>query len=48
MMIINPKEPREQRVEMMTMNGYDMDYDLEGPVMPPSMAEIRGTMKSTQ
>ena len=43
MMIINPKEPREQMVEMvMTMNGYDMDYDLEGPVMPPSMAEIRG------
>ena len=43
MMIIDPKEPREQMVEMvMTMNGYDMDYDLEGPVMPPSMAEIRG------
>jgi FtsP/CotA-like multicopper oxidase with cupredoxin domain len=43
MMIIDPKEPREQMVEMvMTMNGYDMDYDLEGPVIPPSMAEIRG------
>ncbi len=43
MMIIDPKEPREQMVEMvMTMNGYDMDYDLEGIVAPPSMAEIRG------
>jgi manganese oxidase len=43
MMIIDPKEPREQMTEMvMTMNGYDMDYDLEGPVAPPSMAEIRG------
>ena len=43
MMIIDPKEPREQMTEMvMTMNGYDMDYDLEGPVAPPSMAEMRG------
>jgi FtsP/CotA-like multicopper oxidase with cupredoxin domain len=43
MMIIDPKEPREKMVEMvMTMNGYDMDYDLEGTVAPPSMAEIRG------
>jgi FtsP/CotA-like multicopper oxidase with cupredoxin domain len=43
MMIIDPKEPREQMTEMvMTMNGYDMDYDLEGPVASPSMAEIRG------
>jgi manganese oxidase len=43
MMIIDPKEPREQMTEMvMTMNGYDMDYDLEGTVAPPSMAEIRG------
>jgi FtsP/CotA-like multicopper oxidase with cupredoxin domain len=43
MMIIDPKEPREQMTEMvMTMNGYDMDYDLEGAVAPPSMAEIRG------
>jgi manganese oxidase len=43
MMIIDPKEPREQMVEMvMTMNGYDMDYDLEGNIAPPSMAEIRG------
>jgi manganese oxidase len=43
MMIIDPKQPREQMTEMvMTMNGYDMDYDLEGTVAPPSMAEIRG------
>ena len=43
MMIIDPKQPREQMREMvMTMNGYDMDYDLEGTVAPPSMAEIRG------
>jgi FtsP/CotA-like multicopper oxidase with cupredoxin domain len=43
MMIIDSKEPREQMVEMvMTLNGYDMDYDLEGTVSPPSMAEIRG------
>jgi manganese oxidase len=43
MMIIDPKEPREQMVEMvMTMNGYDMDYDMEGPVTPPSMAAMRG------
>jgi FtsP/CotA-like multicopper oxidase with cupredoxin domain len=43
MMIIDPKEPREQMAEMvMTMNGYDMDYDLEGTAAPPSMAAIRG------
>jgi manganese oxidase len=43
MMIIDPKEPREQRTEMvMTMNGYDMDYEMEGPVTPLSMAVMRG------
>jgi FtsP/CotA-like multicopper oxidase with cupredoxin domain len=43
MMIIDSTEPREQMVEMvMTLNGYDMDYDLEGTVAPPSMTEIRG------
>ena len=43
MMIIDPKQPREQMVEMvMTMNGYDMDYDKEGSVSPPSMAAMRG------
>ena len=43
MMIIDPKEPREQRTEIvMTMNGYDMDYEMEGPVTPPSMAAMRG------
>jgi FtsP/CotA-like multicopper oxidase with cupredoxin domain len=41
--IIDPKEPRELMKEMvMTINGYDMDYDLEGPVVPPSIAAIRG------
>jgi FtsP/CotA-like multicopper oxidase with cupredoxin domain len=24
------------------MNGYDMDYEMEGPVTPPSMAAMRG------
>jgi manganese oxidase len=43
MMIIDPKEPREQRTDMvMTMNGYDMDYEMEGPVTPPSMSAMRG------
>jgi FtsP/CotA-like multicopper oxidase with cupredoxin domain len=43
MMIIDPKEPREQRTEMvMTMNGYDMDYEMEGSVTPPSMAAMTG------
>ena len=43
MMVIDSREPREQMVEMvMTLNGYDMDYDLEGTVALPSMAEIRG------
>jgi FtsP/CotA-like multicopper oxidase with cupredoxin domain len=43
MMIIDPKEPRELRTEMvMTMNGYDMDYEMEGPVTPLSMAAMRG------
>lgn len=43
MMVIDSREPREQMVEMvMTLNGYDMDYDLEGTIAPPSMAEIRG------
>jgi FtsP/CotA-like multicopper oxidase with cupredoxin domain len=31
MLIIDPKEPREEMVEMaMMMNGYDIDYDMEG------------------
>src|SRR5215216_1511460 len=43
MLIIDPKEPRTQMKELaMMMNGYDFNYDMEGPVAPPSMAEIRG------
>lgn len=34
MMIIDPKEPRENMTEMvMLMNGYDMNYEDEGPVV---------------
>src|SRR6266508_4888891 len=38
MMIIDPKEPRPQMTEMaMLLNGYDMDYDQEGPIhLPPA------------
>ena len=38
MFIIDPKEPREQMQEYaMLMNGYDMDYELEGPVTIPAV-----------
>ena len=34
MMIIDPKEPREQMTEfVMTMNAYDLDFDQEGPTV---------------
>jgi manganese oxidase len=38
MMIIDPKEPRPQMNEMaMLLNGYDMDFDQEGPTtLPPA------------
>jgi manganese oxidase len=38
MMIIDPREPRPQMTEMaMLLNGYDLDYDQEGPVhLPPA------------
>jgi len=38
MMIIDPREPRPQMTEMaMLLNGYDMDYDQEGPIhLPPA------------
>jgi FtsP/CotA-like multicopper oxidase with cupredoxin domain len=38
MMIIDPREPRPQMTEMaMLLNGYDMDYDQEGPThLPPA------------
>jgi FtsP/CotA-like multicopper oxidase with cupredoxin domain len=38
MFIIDPKEPREQMQEFaMLMNGYDMNYELEGPVTIPAV-----------
>ncbi len=38
MFIIDPKEPREQMQEYaMLMNGYDMNYELEGPVTIPAV-----------
>lgn len=34
MMIIDPKEPREEMTEFaMLMNGYDMHYEQEGPIL---------------
>ena len=38
MMIIDPKEPRPQMTEMaMLLNGYDMNYEQEGPIsLPPA------------
>ncbi len=36
MFIIDPKEPREQMQEYaMLMSGYDMNYELEGPITLP-------------
>lgn len=44
MMIIDPKEPRVPMHEMvMLMNGYDLDYDQEGPVKIP---EVNSTDKT--
>jgi hypothetical protein len=41
MMIIDPKEPRPQMTEMaMLLNGYDMDYDQEGPVHLPPVTQF--------
>jgi manganese oxidase len=38
MFIIDPKNPREQMQEFaMLMNGYDMNYELEGPVTIPAV-----------
>lgn len=38
MFIIDPKEPREQMREYaMLMNGYDMNYELEGPITLPAV-----------
>ena len=42
MMIIDPKEPRPQMTEMaMLLNGYDMDFDLEGPTTLPPAAQFQ-------
>jgi manganese oxidase len=41
MFIIDPKEPRPQMKEFaMLMNGYDFNYDAEGPVFIPSKEEV--------
>ena len=41
MMIIDPREPRPQMTEMaMLLNGYDMDYDQEGPIHLPPAAQF--------
>ena len=38
MFIIDPKDPRDQMQEFaMLMNGYDMNYELEGPVTIPAV-----------
>jgi manganese oxidase len=40
MLIIDPKEPRPQMPEMvMMMNGYDFNYDMEGPAFIPTPEE---------
>jgi len=40
MLIIDPKTPRTQMTEFaMLMNGYDLNFDQEGPVSIPSPAE---------
>jgi len=42
MMIIDPIEPRPQMTEMaMLLNGYDLDFDLEGPTRLPTVAQIQ-------
>ena len=41
MMIIDPREPRPQMTEMaMLLNGYDMNYDQEGPIHLPPAAQF--------
>jgi manganese oxidase len=41
MFIIDPKEPRPQMTEMaMLLNGYDMDFDQEGPTTLPPAAQF--------
>ena len=48
MMIIDPKEPRPQMTEMaMLLNGYDMDFDLEGPTTLPPAALFKTAQDDT-
>jgi manganese oxidase len=47
MMIIDPREPRPQMTEMaMLLNGYDMDYDQEGPIHLPPAALFETTQQN--
>jgi len=44
MMIIDPREPRPQMTEMaMLLNGYDLNYDQEGPTHLPPVAQFAGS-----
>jgi len=46
MMIIDPREPRPQMTEMaMLLNGYDMDYDQEGPIHLPPAALFKASQQ---
>ena len=47
MMIIDPKEPRPEKEEMvMMLNGYDLDLDLEGPTELPPIVPIEGAQSN--
>ena len=46
MMIIDPREPRPQMTEMaMLLNGYDLDYDQEGPTHLPPAALFKASQQ---
>jgi manganese oxidase len=46
MMIIDPREPRPQMTELaMLLNGYDMNYDQEGPTHLPPAALFEGSQQ---
>jgi FtsP/CotA-like multicopper oxidase with cupredoxin domain len=47
MFIIDPKTPRQQMTEFaMLMNGYDMNFDQEGPVTIPTVEESNSDQQS--
>jgi FtsP/CotA-like multicopper oxidase with cupredoxin domain len=47
MMIIDPKVPRPQMTEfVMLMNGYDLNFDQEGPITIPSVDESNNDQDS--